>query len=1047
MEGQGGFASQEKQQLNTTANGDHDDASSLNLPENSRSPSVQDNRSQLKTSDSKINIKDRKRSYKKEKQRVAKEVSSALKDSSVVILSSWLKIRGTLKSWSKFWCVMKPGLLFIYKSHKHHHWVGTVVLSCCEVMERPSSKEGFCFKLFHPLKESIWTAKGPKGEIAGSIAQPMPRDHLILRASSNSMGDCWIDAIEVAQKSSLLNPEKIMVSDLYGTTKDSNEHGTDDIQDEDNFNVDKSDVSSLEENAETDRETDVFTCAVENEPYEETDYSCLTTEYLGEEGEATEEMEEDNKSILWALLKQVRPGMDLSKVTLPTFILEPRSFLDKLADYYYHIDYLASAAMEEDPYTRMKSMVKWYLSGFYKKPKGLKKPYNPIIGELFKCMWPNPKTGTRTFFVAEQVSHHPPVSAFYCSNRKDGYVTQGSILAKSKFYGNSSSAILDGTATVSFLRLGEDYLVNMPYAHIKGILLGTLTAELGGTVVIRCEKTAYSAEIEFKLKPFWKKTAQSNRITGKIKMGKDVLSKIEGTWDGDIFITEYSSKGSQGDEPLPEVFFNPDDAKKQRLKRYCTDVTKQEDYESEKLWAKVTEAIRAQDQEAATREKLVLEDQQRELHRELKETSEHWKPRLFELDALSPNPHAWVYKYRDLRPWDLGTDLLQYEHNGVIKTVTRHVTPVVKRSTSIPNMFLPATGRSSVAAIANRLPSIVEPGDYPAKKLSRDFNAEFDRSSLENAPNSSDEDSYSRSNIQLKSANQQAFEEVIRPLVTSQDDIKNQLTALRLEIRKLSKTNLEHRGLTMIDCHPRRPNESTPLSFNSQQIMNFTDNTDQESIQVNDGEPVWIFGYGSLIWKTNFPYSKKLFGFIRSYSRRFWQGSTDHRGVPGKPGRVATLIKDNKSVTWGMAYEVLPRSVPEVMAYLDHREKGGYTLHSVQFYPKDGFSIPFKVLVYIATESNEEYLGDAPLNDIAKQIATSRGPSGENSEYLLRLAQAVRVMGVRDDHLFELETRVTQELINNRMLEVEKTCNQDKELLQTNKKLVLVGKQNTDEED
>lgn len=88
---------------------------------------------------------------------------------------------------------------------------------------------------------------------------------------------------------------------------------------------------------------------------------------------------------------------------------------------------------EDDPYIRMKTVVLWYLSGFYKKPKGIKKPYNPILGETFRCFWKH--ENSRTFYIAEQVSHHPPVSAFYVSNRAEGFSISGSVLAKSKFYG------------------------------------------------------------------------------------------------------------------------------------------------------------------------------------------------------------------------------------------------------------------------------------------------------------------------------------------------------------------------------------------------------------------------------------------------------------------------------------------------------------------------------------------------------------------------------------------------------------------------------------
>ncbi|XP_074082287.1 oxysterol-binding protein-related protein 8-like [Macrotis lagotis] len=77
---------------------------------------------------------------------------------------------------------------------------------------------------------------------------------------------------------------------------------------------------------------------------------------------------------------------------------------------------LERASLEENPYFRLKRVVKWYLSGFYKKPQGLKKPYNLVLGEIFRCPWVHPRTNSKTFYIAEQVSHHPPISAFYISN-------------------------------------------------------------------------------------------------------------------------------------------------------------------------------------------------------------------------------------------------------------------------------------------------------------------------------------------------------------------------------------------------------------------------------------------------------------------------------------------------------------------------------------------------------------------------------------------------------------------------------------------------------
>ncbi|TSK45851.1 Oxysterol-binding protein-related protein 5 [Bagarius yarrelli] len=152
----------------------------------------------------KESLKVQKKNYRQEKKRAAKELFSALKDPSVVIISNWLKIRGTLKSWTKLWCALKPGVLLIYKTPSSEHWVGTIILNACKLIERPSKKDGFCFKLYHPLEKSIWAMKGPKGETVGSITQPLPSNYLIFRAASESDGRCWMDALELALSCSSL---------------------------------------------------------------------------------------------------------------------------------------------------------------------------------------------------------------------------------------------------------------------------------------------------------------------------------------------------------------------------------------------------------------------------------------------------------------------------------------------------------------------------------------------------------------------------------------------------------------------------------------------------------------------------------------------------------------------------------------------------------------------------------------------------------------------------------------------------------------------------
>lgn len=162
-------------------------------------------------------------------------------------------------------------------------------------------------------------------------------------------------------------------------------------------------------------------------------------------------------------------------------------------------------------------------------------------------------------------------------------------------------------------------------------------------------------------------------------------------------------------------------------------------------------------------------------------------------------------------------------------------------------------------------------------------------------------------------------------------------------------------------------------------------------------DSVWLFGYGSLIYKVDFPFLEQQPASIEGWVRRFWQGSHDHRGTLEAPGRVVTLIEQPGAMCKGIAYRVSP----DVFEHLDHREKNGYLRFSTAMTFNDGRQQ--RGLVYIATEDNEAFLGHAPEADIAHQIARAAGPSGRNDEYLLKLAQALRHLGDDDPHVFMIE--------------------------------------------
>lgn len=166
---------------------------------------------------------------------------------------------------------------------------------------------------------------------------------------------------------------------------------------------------------------------------------------------------------------------------------------------------------------------------------------------------------------------------------------------------------------------------------------------------------------------------------------------------------------------------------------------------------------------------------------------------------------------------------------------------------------------------------------------------------------------------------------------------------------------------------------------------------------------MWIFGYGSLIWRPDFDFVERTHGYVRGWQRVFWQGSTDHRGVPGAPGRVVTLLQEPGVRCWGTAYRIEGEVRDRVLDELDHREKGGYERHEVDVWGNDDRRLIESALVYVATRDNPHFLGPEEPEAIARQILRSRGPSGPNIDYLMELERSLREdLKVDDQHVFEL---------------------------------------------
>ena len=125
-----------------------------------------------------------------------------------------------------------------------------------------------------------------------------------------------------------------------------------------------------------------------------------------------------------------------------------------------------------------------------------------------------------------------------------------------------------------------------------------------------------------------------------------------------------------------------------------------------------------------------------------------------------------------------------------------------------------------------------------------------------------------------------------------------------------------------------------------------------------------------------------------------------------QPGRVATLVEDPDHHVWGVAFKIPESKIPDVCRALAVREKD-YETYFLPFHPRGSGRKSFEIMLYIASPNHPNFK-PAEQFEIAEDVKQAVGPSGENMEYLLRLAEYVRknIPEDRDDHLFHLERLV-----------------------------------------
>ncbi|WFD35665.1 hypothetical protein MCUN1_002526 [Malassezia cuniculi] len=303
---------------------------------------------------------------------------------------------------------------------------------------------------------------------------------------------------------------------------------------------------------------------------------------------------------------------DLSKLTAPSFILSPVS----LTDWGEHPEHFASIQAAATPEQRMVVVLRWFiatLKGQYTSRNtsmgSEKKPLNPVLGELFYGSWPATDKRGETKLIVEQVSHHPPITAYHLENKDAGVSVEGHSGQKTSFTGRSITVVQVGHAILRIKRDEGDevYLISLPKLSIDGLLLGSPYIELTGSTSITAS-TGLTATINYSGRGYFSGKAHSFNASITSNKSKESLLDVSGTWSGSSVVKAGSLL------PLNSVFWDADAIPREELS--VKPIEEQGEYESRRVWRNVAEGIRKGDYGAASKDKSRIENEQRQLRKD-----------------------------------------------------------------------------------------------------------------------------------------------------------------------------------------------------------------------------------------------------------------------------------------------------------------------------------------------------------------------------------------------------------------------------------------------